>query len=202
LKSTRIFLTVGAVLAVVGAALGADDAHGDPELIRTDMGAIIGNFAVTLIVFVAVIVILGKFAWNPLLRVLNERERTIRESLETAQQQREQAERLMAEYQAQLNKAREEATAIVEEGRRDAEEVRRRMQEEAKAETSEMIARARREIQLATDTAVKDLYDRTADLVVTVAGEVIRKELSADDHRAFVRDSLSKMQESGKARMN
>lgn len=153
----------------------------------------IGNMIWTTIIFAIVLVILGKYAWPAIVKALADREHAIRTSLENARKERIEAEKLLAQYKEQIDKARVEATAIVEEGRRDAEEVRRRSVGEAKREADEMLARAKREIQLASDAAIKDLYDRTADLAVQVAAGIVRKELRADDHRALVTESLERM---------
>ncbi|MEW6198788.1 MAG: F0F1 ATP synthase subunit B [Planctomycetota bacterium] len=190
-------LLLGVLAAGVPALAAAD--HGDETNI---FNADIGNFVFTLIIFGALIFILGRFAWKPLLNVLNEREKLLRESLERAQQQRREAEKLLADYQAQLAKARDEATAIVAEGRRDAEVLRRKLHEQARQEADEVLARARREIQLATDSARKLLHDEVADLAVQVAGRVLRKELSPADHRALVAESLKAMQAGEKPRLN
>ncbi|MCH8807606.1 MAG: F0F1 ATP synthase subunit B [Planctomycetes bacterium] len=162
----------------------------------------IGNAIVTLIIFGSVVLILKKFAWGPTLDVLQKREAAIRDSLETARQEREAAEKLLVQYQAQIDKAREEATAVIEKGKRDAEVVRRRMQEDARKETDEMLARARREITLAKDTAVKELYDQTAALAVQVAGGIVKRTLSAEDHKDLVAESLERMKASEEAKLN
>jgi F-type H+-transporting ATPase subunit b len=177
-----------AILASVP-ALAAEAQEQEPSIFAGNLG----NVIVTLIIFGLVITVLGKLAWRPLLTVLNERERSIRESLETARRERQAAEEVLARYQTQLEKAREEAGAIVEEGRRDGEAVRRRIHDEARGQANEIIERARREIRLATDAALKELYDHTADLAVKLAGGIIRKELSAEDHRRLVAESLDRM---------
>ncbi len=187
-----LLAAIGGVLALAGAA-GAAEGGGDTDIFNAD----IGNFIFTLIVFICVIGVLGRFGWKPLLTVLNERERTIRESLEAARAERARAEQLLADYQAQLDRARQEATALVDEGRRDAAVVRQRIQEETKREATEMLERARREIKLATDTAVKEIYDQTAELAVQVAGRIIQKELSAGDHQELVTESLERMEQTG-----
>ena len=79
----------------------------------------------TILVFVLLLVILRKTAYGAIIEGLNKRERFIRESLETAEHARHQAEKLQHEYEDKLHKAREEASAVVEEGRRDAEILRR-----------------------------------------------------------------------------
>ena len=179
----------------------AADAHGDhdkPSLLTYDPGASIW----TIIVFVALVIALRAFAWKPILRVLNDREKFIQDSIDDAKRQNEDAQKLLADYRAQLEKSREEASAIVAEGRRDAEVVRRRLQDEAREEANAMMERARREIQLATDTAVKELYDRTAQLSVQVAAGIMRKELSPDDHRRLVQESLERMKDADPASLN
>lgn len=191
-------VTAATALAFEGGAAdaghAAPDAHGGGDTIIDKLfrGGI-GNSLITLVVFGIVVLILGSKAWPSLIKVLHEREKLIRDSLETAKREREEAEKLLVQYKKQIEQARVDATAIVDEGRRDAEVVRRRMQDEARKESDEMIARAKREIQLATDSAVKELYDRTAELAVNVAGGIIKKELRPDDHRALVTESLQRM---------
>lgn len=170
-------------------ALAAEGGAAEPSI----FAGTIGNAIVTLIIFALVITILGRLAWAPMLKLLNDRERRIRESLENAKREREEAEQLLADYRAQLDKAKSEAGGIIEQGRRDAEEVRRRIQDEARGEADQMIARAKREIELATESAKSEVYDLAADLAVGVASRVIEKELSADDHRALISESLKRI---------
>lgn len=170
--------------------------HGDankPALLQFDPSAALWS----IIVFLLLLVLLRLTAWKPMLRVLTEREQFIAKSIADARHEREEAARLLAEHQAQLDRAREEASAIVAEGRRDAEVVARRIQDEARAAADELIARARREIQLAVDTTRKDLQDRAAEVAVAVAGRIIRKELSAAEHRQFVAESLDQIRQAG-----
>jgi len=153
----------------------------------------LGNAILTLVILGTVVVILGRKAWPVLLNALDEREHAIRGALEEAKVEREKAEALLAEYQAKIDKSREEATAIVEEGRRDAGAVKQRIQEETRREIDESKERAKREIQLATDAAIKELYDRTAQLSVEVARGIISKELNPADHQQLVSESLERM---------
>lgn len=187
---TRDFIRAsgGAILlAFAVPVLGAEEAK--PDIFEGG----IGNAIVTLLVFAAVVFILGKYAWPPLMRVLSEREKVIRESLEDAKREREEAERVLEKYTRQIEQARVEASKIVDAGRRNAEEVARRVHEEARDEAGQMVVRARREIQLATDAAKKEVYDLATELAVDVAGRIIRKELSAADHKELVAESLARM---------
>jgi F-type H+-transporting ATPase subunit b len=184
-------LPIWAAVLCAGTTLAAEPGGESPNL----FAGTIGNAVVTLIVFGLVIFILGKFAWPHLMHVLAEREQTIRESLEDARREREQAEELLEKYRQQIEQARVEATEIVDAGRRNAEDVARRVQEEGRREAAEMVERAQREIQLAADAAKKDIYDLSAELAVDVARRIIRKELSSEDHEDLVAESLERMRE-------
>lgn len=169
-------------------ALAEEAGHGGeaPSLFAGDLG----NSFWTLLIFVLVLVVLGKYAWGPILNTLQARESFIREALEKAKHDREAAEARLREYEERLAAARGEATAIVEEGRRDAEVVKRKVEEDAKHEADKMIERARREIQIATDTATKDLYRLSARLATDLAGRVIGRELTAQDHERLIAEAI------------
>jgi F-type H+-transporting ATPase subunit b len=181
---------VAALTVCAGSAVVAQDAHGQqPDI----FAGTIGNSIVTLVIFALVVFILGKYAWPLILHGLNEREKRIRESLEDARREREEAERVLEKYTRQIEQARTEASQIVDAGRRNAQEVGRRVQEEARQEAAQMVERAKREIQLAADAAKKEVYDLTAELAVDVAGRIIRKKLSPQEHTELVEESLARM---------
>ncbi len=153
----------------------------------------LGNAIWTLVIFGLVLFVLGKYAWGPLLDSLQQRERFIRESLEKAKSDRESAEARLREYEEKLTAARAEATAIVEEGRRDADVVRRRIEEKARGETDKMVERAKREIQIAQQTAIKELYSASALLVTELAGRVLGREVKPEDHERLIAESLDEL---------
>jgi len=189
LHNRWVCLFAGLIACVPAAtAFAAGDGEG-PNLFTGDLG----NIFWSLLTFVIVLVLLGKFAWGPILGTLQKREDFIRSSLEQAKQDREKAEATLKDYTAKLETARSEATAIVDEGRRDAEVVKHGIEENAKKEADAIIERAKREIGIATDTAVKELYGLTGRLATEVASRVIRKELDASAHEQLISDSLEEL---------
>lgn len=190
--SAALMLVV-AVPAVMYAAEGAEGGHGGgaPNLFSGDLG----NAIWTLVIFLLVLTVLGRFAWGPILATLQKREQFIRESLEQAKRDRDEAEKRLHEYEARLHHAKEEATAIVEEGRRDAEEAKRRIAEQARSDAEAMIQRARREIGIARDTAVKDLYEEAAKLAAEIAGKALMRAMTEDEHRRLIQASLDEVRE-------
>lgn len=172
-----------------GQAFAAAEGGESPSIFSGDLGNIIW----TLITFIAVLFVLGKFAWGPILAALQKREEFIRNSLAEAKKDREEAQAELRKIEERLASARDEAGAIVEQGRRGGEEVKRAAQQEARQEAEAMIERAKREIGLARDTAVKDLYDLTAMLATEAASRVIGKELDAGEHERLIAEAIAEL---------
>jgi F-type H+-transporting ATPase subunit b len=188
---SRLPLLVGAVLAVPAVAIAAGGGGSNP------FAGDVGNALWTLVIFVIVLVVLGKFAWGPILGALQKREDFIRESLAQAKHDRDEAQRVLKEYSERINAARAEASAIVEEGRRDADVLRRKIEETAKVEAQAMVERSKREVGIATDTAVKQLYSLSAKLATDMASKIIRKELNAQEHERLVSEAIDDLEKVG-----
>lgn len=181
-----ILLSISLVLPVF-AAEGGEEGN---NLFAGD----IGNAVWTLVIFVGLLLVLGKFAWGPILTSLQERESFIRGSLTQAKADREEAAAQLKAYEARLVEARTEATAIVEEGRRDAEAVKLKIEETAREEADKMIERAKREIGLAKETAVKDLYSRAGQLATDAASRIIRQEIKPQDHERLIEEAIARIE--------
>ncbi len=182
----RALFATTALLMMALPALAAEAEGGEPSLFSGD----IGNSVWTILIFVLVLIILGKYAWGPILKNLQARESFIHDALAKAKADRDEAEARLKEYEERLATARAEATAIVEEGRRDAEVVKRKIEADAKHEGDKMIERARREIHLATVAATSDLYQLTAKLATDLAARVLGRELSAQDHERLISEAI------------
>lgn len=183
--------TFGAALCgafAAGAALASEGAN------RGVFAGDVGNALWTLVIFGLVVFVLGKFAWKPILKGLNDREAFIRASLEQAKKDRDEAELRLKEYNEKLVHARKEATEIVEEARRDADTVKQKIEESGRAEAAAMIDRAKREIAIATDSAKKELYTLSADLAARVAGKLLPRELNDADHERLLREALDEIE--------
>ena len=189
--SIRLFVVLWA--AILAAPVFAAGGGGENDIFAGD----IGNVLWTLVIFFLVLFVLGKYAWGPLIESLKAREDFIHESLATAKRDRDQAEARLKEYDDKLTEARAEATAIVEEGRRDAEVARERIEEEARAEAEKMIERAKREISIAKETAVKDLYTLSGALATDIAARIVGRELKPEDHQRLIEESIGDLEQMG-----
>ncbi len=155
----------------------------------------IGNVIWTLVIFLAVILVLGKFAWGPMLSGLQRREQFIRDSLEEAKQNREAAQAQLEEYNKKLDTATAEALKVLEEGRRDAEVVKERIEDKARSEADQMVERAKREIDLAKQTAIKELYETSIALGSDIASRILEREMNAQDHEDLIAESIDHLKE-------
>jgi F-type H+-transporting ATPase subunit b len=154
----------------------------------------VGNAIWTLVIFTVLLVVLGKFAWGPILRSLQKREQFIRDSLDQARKERDDAAQLLKQYQEQLRQAEHEAQAVIQQGHRDAQAVSRQIVADARTEANRTIEQARREIGLARDQAIKDLYAQAASLATAVAEQIVKRELRSEEHWALIQESLAQLE--------
>lgn len=148
---------------------------------------------VSLVSFGILFLIIWKFALPPVTKMLDERATKIRESLEKAEETRAEAERLLDEYKEQLAAGRQEASRVIEQGRKVAETMKDEIVAKANEERESMLARAREEIQGEKRTAMAELQAQVAELSVAVAGRLIGTTLSAADHRALIEKAVAEV---------
>ena len=161
----------------------------DNPLVQPDPGL----FIWTILTFLILLGLLAKFAWAPLLKALDERQATIRKSLDdadAAQQELTQRQEKSAELSAE---ARAEGQSIVAKSRAAAEVVREDLHQKAKAEAAAMVQAAERQIQQETARAVQQIRHEVVDLSLSVASKLIKKNLTAEDNDALIQDSLSQI---------
>lgn len=185
MRRLQYFLILGAAALP---AWAAEEGAGGP------FAGNFGNALWTFLIFVLLLFVLGKYAWGPILSALQGREQFIHDSLAEAKKSRDDAAALLAEYEAKLAAARQEVEAILDEGRRDAAAVRLREEERAKQEAEKVLTRARREIEIAKDTAVKDLYQQAARLSTGIAQRILERELKPEDHTRLIDEAIASLE--------
>ncbi len=147
--------------------------------------------------FLLVFVVLAKFAFPVINRMLRERTAKIQGDLERAEQARSEAESELADYRAQLAGARAEANRIIEEARRTAEQLRRDLQARAEQESQATIARAQEEIRAERDRVFEELRARVGQIAVELASRVVEKELDETAHRRLIEEYIQQVAGSG-----
>ena len=180
------------------AALPAQAQDHAPEGVAlTPFAGNVGNAIWTLAIFLLVVAILGKFAWGPVLALLQERERFIHKSLADAKRDRDEAEARLKEYAAKIQTARAEAGAIVEEARRDAERLREDLKQRARTEADTMIQNAERQISLQTQRAIQEIRREAVDLSVAIASKIIQRNLTKEDNQRLIDEAIRQVGSGG-----
>jgi F-type H+-transporting ATPase subunit b len=151
----------------------------------------------TAIVFMIVLIVLWVFAWGPISRALDDRERHISDNIAAAERQNQEARRLLAEHQKKLDSVQDEVREIVEEARRDARHTHDEIIVKAREEAQRERDRAIRDIDLATQAALKELGEKSVNLAVQLAGKIVASKLSPDDHARMVKDAVARFAQSG-----
>lgn len=171
-------------------------AHGGsslPPFLRFDPG--VGIW--TIVTFVLLLVVLKKMAWKPILESLDEREKSIKQSMDQAQKLQGENARLAEEQRRILDASRTEAAGIVQTAREAAEALRRQVEQAAQSEKARILASAQQEIDTQKRAALAELRKTTADLSIQIAEKLIRQNLDDAKNRALV-DAL--IAEVGKAK--
>lgn len=144
----------------------------------------------TVIVFVILLLVLGKFAWGPIMEGLDKREGSVAENIEQARENNEKAAALLVEYEERLAAASAEAKEMVEEARRDSETTRERIVAEATEAATQEKDRALQAIQLAKEAALHDMTKRSVEQAVALAKGIVRRELNPEDHAQLIQETL------------
>jgi F-type H+-transporting ATPase subunit b len=145
----------------------------------------------TIVVFIALLLILRKFAWPALLGAVEARERALEEQLAEAERNRAEAAALLEQHQKLIAEGRAAAHALLAEARTAAEKERALAMEKTRQEQEELLERARRDIAAERDRAVAELRREAVDLSLAAATKLIGQRLDAEGDRRIVQEYLS-----------
>ncbi len=134
---------------------------------------------------------LGKFAWKPIMKTLQEREDSIDEALKSAETARLQLETLKSDNQRLLNEARAERDKMLKEANEIKDQILAKAKSDAKQEGDKMIASAKEAIENEKVNAMNQLKTQVAVLTVDLAEKVLRKKMEdRSQQEAFINDNL------------
>ncbi len=150
------------------------------------LGINLSTLLAQLVNFFILFALLYFLAYKPILRMFDERSRKIRESVEQAEQVREQAALADEEHKKTLEAASKEGQEAISRAMRAGDEARQRAEQEAREQAGVLLDRARQEIQRERDEAASELREEFADLTMVAAEKVIEKSLDKEAHRELI----------------
>ena len=161
------------------------------KLVSPEIGLI---FWMTLC-FVLLILILKKYAWKPILKALEEREKNIENALSQAEQARSKIEDLQKDQDNIIRDAKKERELILNEAKKLAEEYRTQQQKIVNEEMAQKMARIKESIEMEKRAAVEELKQNVASLSVNIAEGILEKKLSLDsENEEFIKRNLDKLE--------
>ncbi len=186
IRSTALAVTTLAGVASVAAPAPLYAAGGQPGLFEVNLGLSVW----ATVVFFALLGILWKFAWGPLLEQVDAREERIQGALDESAEAREHAQKLLEEHKAQLADARRQANELIAEGKAAGQRLRAEIEEKARAEAQSILESARAEIGRERDQAITELRREAVDLALAAAGKLLNEKMDAPKDRALVLDYI------------
>jgi F-type H+-transporting ATPase subunit b len=147
----------------------------------------------TLVVFLGLLAVLTKFAWKPLINALHEREKHLEHVLTETERARNESESLLAEHRKQMARASDEVRGILEKARQDAQMTAEQIVKLAQGEAESAKQRAQKDIAAARDQALAEIWEKTADMAVSVAGRVLSKQLTDADHSRLLDAAITEL---------
>lgn len=166
-------------LALVGASTSGGHGAQGPSVA-------LGTLLATWIAFGILFGVLTKFAWGPLLALVEEREKKLSGDLARAEAARTAAEKSLAQYRSKIESAHRETERILADGRTKAEAVSDRIVEDARKEAEGTVEKARKAIEEERRKAVADLQGRLGKISVLLAGKILEKEIRPENHADLI----------------
>jgi len=189
MRTSLVTVPLTALAALPGEAW-AQGGEGTTPLFTVNLGTTVW----TTIVFLALLFILRRFAWGPILRTVEAREEGIQSAIDEATRRNAEAERLLREHREQLADARRQASELISEGKAAGERLRKEIEEKARAEGQAMLERARDEIEREKDAALDALRRESVDLALAAAGRILRDKLDQNRDRELVERYLAELE--------
>jgi F-type H+-transporting ATPase subunit b len=181
-----VFFDTFVLLADTTAEAGFLQKLNDPN------GLNLGDIIVTLVMFLLLMLLLKKFAWGPLMGIMDQRAEMIATEIEAAEKSRLESQSLLEEQRNLLKEARNDAKAIVENAREQGEAQREDIVIAARNEVTRLKEEAAQEIASEKEKAVAAVREEFVSLSVLAASKVLGKELSEEDNRALIEETIAK----------
>ncbi|WP_042354358.1 F0F1 ATP synthase subunit B [Bacillus rubiinfantis] len=149
-----------------------------------------GDILFQLLMFIVLMLLLKKFAWGPLMGIMDQRAQHVASEIDAAENNRKEAEKLLEEQRNLLKEARNEAQSLIDNARKQGDVQREEIINAARSEAERLKEAAKVEIEQQKDKAVAAIREQVAHLSVMIASKVIEKELNAEDQDKLINDYI------------
>ena len=187
-----LFMAVG----LCGAALGADAPVVEDE--PSPFSGSLADAVWTVVSFVALLLVLWRLAWKPVLAGLAGRQEFIEKQLKDAEETHEEARHVLSEYQDKLANADREGKGIIEAHRSEAAKEAVRIIDEAGKEADALRVRLEMDLERARKQAESELLDEAGGIVLRLGEEILGRALQDQDHEKLINQAIERIRENDK----
>jgi F-type H+-transporting ATPase subunit b len=147
----------------------------------------------TIISFLVLLIVLAKYAWNPILKMLGDREGQIRTALEQADRARTETAEMMKQNEKNLARVEEEYQKMIREGRAFAEKIKDEIVVKAKQQAQHELKQAAEEIQRNVEAAKLQLRSEVADLAIKATEKILEETLDENKQKKLTDSVINKL---------
>jgi len=183
---TKISVAVLIIFFVCGSAPASEGGQA-----ATEPSIFSGTFADalwTVAAFVLLLVVLGKFAWKPIISGLDAREKYIQEQIKTAEDARKKAEKLLEEN-------KHKALQVVMDAATQAQKETQELTEKTRQDVLEIRRRAHEDIRHARAAASEQLWQQAGDIVQALGSEVLKRAITTEDNRRLIDEAVLRLKQ-------
>ena len=182
-------LKVLTIIFLVNFSYAAESADDSNPLLVLDPGL----FVWTILSFLLLMFLLSKFAWKPLLKMLNEREEKIRTAIEKAENAEKKLETLNEQGEKILSDARSESQKLLLSSKETAQNLKEEIEREAKQKATSIIDQARVQIQAEKNQVLSEIKNELSSFSIMIAEKLIKKNINKDDNMKLINESIEKV---------
>jgi len=153
------------------------------------------TFLFQIINLLIVIAILNKLLYQPVIKIMREREESIERSIADAKAAKVDSEKLLVEYQGKMDNAKQEAQEIINSASKTGEDMKQQIVSEAQEEAARTVAKAKEEIIGEKTKALAEIRNEVANLALLAAGKVVNRTINDEDQKKFVEEFVSEVGE-------
>jgi F-type H+-transporting ATPase subunit b len=191
----RVLLILFMAVGLCGAAFGADAGAVEEE--PSPFSGSLADAVWTVVSFVALLLVLWRLAWKPVLAGLTGRQEFIEKQLKDAEGTHEEARHVLSEYQDKLANAEREGKGIIDARRNEGEKEAGRIIDEARKEAEALRVRLEMDLERARKQAESELLDEAGGIVLRLGEEILGRTLQDEDHEKLINQAIERLKESG-----
>jgi F-type H+-transporting ATPase subunit b len=154
------------------------------------MGLEIGQIITQIIGFLIAVFLLKKFAWKPLLSILEERRSKIKSEFDNIDKEKQKATNLLSDYQTKLKEIDALARLKIQEAAQDGQKLANEIKENARKESKDILNKARDQIERDMDQAKVQLKNDLVNMTMRVAEKLIREKLDEEGDKKLIAEFI------------